>query len=262
MTGGLTVIVPNYNKSELITRCVESIEGQSYRPDVIIIVDDASTDDSKSVIDDLAKTYPNIRPYYKAVNSGVSSTRNQGLNMTDTEYVTFIDADDYYCNKDKLQLEMELQREKGGDIIAYSIVRFISADGSSKTKKKRRSYYLHGNVRTDLLITRKWDSIMRDYVVKTDTLKKSGGYNERRSLYEDYELLLILARDHEFYCTGEYGTAYTEGQGLSAAGKSDQERIQQEIVSAELSGDSEKYKKRILRGRKIIQLKRKIKGIL
>lgn len=262
MRSNLTVIVPNYNKSEFLKKCVESIEAQSLKPEAVIIVDDGSTDDSRSVIDALTKTYPDVRAHYKPRNTGVSSTRNIGLSLADTEYITFIDADDTYCNTEKLALEMKLQQEHGGDIIAYSVVNFLTADGRTKNKKKKRGYYLQGNVRDDLIITRKWDSIMRDYIVRTDTLKKAGGYNEAHSLYEDYELLLVLARDHEFYCTGEYGTAYREGAGLSSADRHLQEQAQQEIVESELARDDAKHRRALLGRRKWRLLRRRIRNLI
>lgn len=262
MTDGLTVVIPNYNKAEYLTKCIESIEGQTYKPQAVIIVDDGSGDGSPAVIDRLTKRYPNVRAFYKMKNTGVSNTRNTGLSLVDTEYVTFIDADDHYCNKEKLELEMALQKEKGGDIIAYSVTGFVTAEGKNLSKKKEKSYYLNGNVYDDLLITRKWDSIMRDYVVKTETLRSAGGYNESRSLFEDYELLLVLARDHEFYCTGEYGTAYTEGGGLSLVNKEDQTRIQEEIIFRELERLDDRHKRRILRKRKLLLFRRKVRSLI
>ncbi len=262
MSGALTVVIPNYNKSGSLEKCVESIEGQTLKPEAVIIVDDGSTDGSQGVIDRLTKRYPNVRAFYKPKNSGVSNTRNTGLSLVNTDYVTFIDADDHYCNKEKLELEMKLQQEKGGDVIAYSVTGFISSDGKNHTKKKDRSYYLCGNVYDDLLITRKWDSIMRDYVVRTKTLRAAGGYNEARSLFEDYELLLILARDHEFYCTGEYGTAYTEGGGLSLENKDSQTRIQEEIILDELKRLDDKHRRKILRKRKLLLFRRKVRSII
>ncbi len=262
MTEGLTVIVPNYNKAAYLEKCIESIIRQSLQPKAIIIVDDASTDASGMIIDRLTKMYPILHAYYKPENTGVSNTRNIGLSLTDTEYVTFIDADDRYYNKDKLALEMDLQKKRGGDIIAYSITRFADQNGNSSTKKKSVSYYLCGNVYEDLLITKKWDSIMRDYIVRTDTLRAVGGYNEKRNLFEDYELLLFLARDHEFYCTGEFGTEYIEGSGLSAMNKEHQSEIQEEIINNELKRLEEGQKKKILKKRRLVLLKRKIRGFL
>ena len=69
MRSNLTVIVPNYNKSEFLKKCVESIEAQSLKPEAVIIVDDGSTDDSRSVIDALTKTYPDVRAHYKPRNT-------------------------------------------------------------------------------------------------------------------------------------------------------------------------------------------------
>ena len=103
---------------------------------------------------------------------------------------------------------------------------------------------------------------MRDYVVKTETLRAAGGYNEDRSLFEDYELLLILARDHEFYCTGEYGTAYTEGGGLSLKNKDSQTMIQEEIILSELKRLDDKHRRRILRKRKLLLFKRKVRSAI
>ena len=262
MTEGLTVIVPNYNKAGFLPGCIESIEGQTLKPSAVIIVDDGSTDDSAEVIDRLTKKYPDVRAHYKPKNSGVSNTRNVGISLTDTEYITFIDADDHYCNKEKLALEMALQKEKGGDILAYSVTDFISPDGKSHTRKKKKGYYLNGNVYEDLLITRKWDSIMRDYIIRTETLKNIGGYNENRSLFEDYELLLKLAKEHEFYCTGEFGTAYTEGGGLSSVDKQEQTRIQKEIIEGELKELDEKVRSRIIFRRKLLLFKRKLRNII
>ncbi|MBQ9360105.1 MAG: glycosyltransferase family 2 protein [Lachnospiraceae bacterium] len=262
MRSGLSVVIPNYNKAGYIDRCIESIEGQTLVPDAVIIVDDGSTDGSGELIDKLTKRYPNVRAHYKPKNSGVSNTRNLGLSLVDTEYVTFIDADDYYCNKEKLALEMALQEEKGGDIIAYSVTKFITPGEKPEKNKKEKTYYLSGNVREDLLITRKWDSIMRDYVVRADTLRAVGGYNVRHSLYEDYELLLVLSRDHDFFCTGEYGTAYTEGAGLSSADLKIQQDAQQEIVLAELERDDERYRKKILRKRALRLFRRRIRNLI
>ncbi|MCR5774621.1 MAG: glycosyltransferase family 2 protein [Lachnospiraceae bacterium] len=262
MTEGLTVVVPNYNKEPYLTKCIESIIAQTYKPAAVIIVDDASTDGSGEIIDRLTKRYPSVRAHYKPENSGVSNTRNLGLSLVDTEYVTFIDADDYYFNPEKLALEMNLQKEKGGDIIAYSAVKFINPEGKSNSKLRDKSYYLSGNVYEDLLITKKWDSIMRDYILKTETLRAAGGYDTTRSLFEDFELLLVLARDHEFYCTGEFGTAYNEGRGLSSVDKEDHTKIMDELIEKELERSDEKTRKRIRRKRRLACLDRKIRSLL
>lgn len=256
----LTVIVPNYNKSAYLTQCIESIESQSRVPDEVIIVDDCSTDTSAGIIKALAQRYENVKPFFKKKNSGVSSTRNQGLALTHTEYVTFIDADDYYYDRDKLKKELALEQLHGGDIIAYSVTAVMPADSAKpKNRLKRPGYYLHGSVHFALLIMWKWDSVMRDYIIRTDTLREAGGYNACHSLYEDWELLLVLSREHDFYCTGSFGTAYREGNGLSSGSAAVHERVRDEIFSAETEQCGRLYRFSAVLCRQLLKCCRKVK---
>jgi glycosyltransferase involved in cell wall biosynthesis len=92
----ITVIVPVYNAEKWLKKCVDSLLGQTiFNNTEIIIVDDGSTDNSPIIIDEYSKKYNNIRCFH-IENSGVSNARNLGLNNCSTEYVTFVDADDYF----------------------------------------------------------------------------------------------------------------------------------------------------------------------
>ncbi len=90
----ISVIVPVYNVSRYIEKCVESILQQTWRDFELIMVNDGSTDDSGQIIDRYALEDSRIRVSHKE-NGGVSSARNCGLSMVRGEYVTFIDADDW-----------------------------------------------------------------------------------------------------------------------------------------------------------------------
>ena len=259
----LTVVIPNYNKAKFIEQCVMSIEEQSVKPAEIIIVDDFSTDTSKRLIDSLSKRYMNVHPYYAGKNMGVSAARNKGLSLVSTDYVTFIDADDYYFNKDKLKNEIRLINEHGEDTIAYSVTAVLKGNGGfTDTRIKRNKYYLNGNVRFSLLTMRKWDSVMRDYIVRTDTLRSVGGYDESHSLFEDYELLLKLSKKVKFYCTGQYGTGYREGNGISKRSRRDHDRIREEMIRRELEKDNIFFRLGVVSEGTIQKIKRKTKDLL
>lgn len=95
MDGNLiTVIVPIYNVSKYINRCIESILAQKYINIEIILIDDGSTDDSGKICDEYAKKDLRIKVIHKE-NEGVSKTRNYGIDISNGDYITFIDADDY-----------------------------------------------------------------------------------------------------------------------------------------------------------------------
>lgn len=90
----VSVIVPVYNTSQLLTRCLDSIRDQTYTDWECILIDDGSTDTSL----DIMRGYIAEDSRFKIVsqaNSGVSVARNKGLDMACGEYVTFIDSDDY-----------------------------------------------------------------------------------------------------------------------------------------------------------------------
>ena len=90
----LTVIVPIYNVAPYLERCINSIINQTYVPKKIILVDDGSTDNSRNIADKFAAEYEFVSVIHKE-NGGLSSARNAGLAITETEYVTFVDSDDY-----------------------------------------------------------------------------------------------------------------------------------------------------------------------
>lgn len=256
----LTVVVPNYNKESYLSQCIESIENQSMVPDEVIIVDDCSTDGSRGVISSLEGQFDNIRTVFKPHNSGVSSTRNAGLALVRTDYVTFIDADDFYYDRDKLKNEMALEESHGGDIVAYSVTAVLSGNGTVlKSRIEPGRYYLSGNVRFALLTMWKWKSVMRDYIVRTDALRNTGGYDESRSLYEDWELLLVLSRDHDFFCTGRFGTGYREGNGLSSGTALQHEQARKEIFYEEIQNDSAIFRMTVCIIRGILKMIRSVK---
>lgn len=89
----ISVIVPVYNVSKYLDRCIMSIVRQNYKNIEILLIDDGSTDDSGTKCDDWGKKDHRIKVLHKQ-NGGLSSARNVGIcNMTG-EYVMFVDSDD------------------------------------------------------------------------------------------------------------------------------------------------------------------------
>ena len=236
MTGkDLTVVIPCFNKARYIEECVLSIEEQSVKPAEIIIVDDASTDHSRRLIDGLSKRYLNVHPFYYTENKGASAARNKGLSLVETEYVTFINADDFYFNPDKLKNEIQLINCIGEDIIPYSVSADITGKGRfTTTGLKRHSGYPKGKIRMGLLMSEKNDFRIKDYIVRTADIRAVGGYNEERLLLEDYEVLLKLSRDHRFYCTGQFGTGVRRQViPVHKGSMQDREDVRREIIREE-----------------------------
>ena len=90
----VTIVVPVYNVEKYLDRCVNSLLHQTVHNYQIILVDDGSTDGSGKKCDDWALKVDIITTFHKA-NGGLSDARNYGTQYVTTEYVTFVDSDDY-----------------------------------------------------------------------------------------------------------------------------------------------------------------------
>lgn len=222
MSYSLSVIIPNYNKEKYLRRCIESILSQTLLPDEIIVVDDCSTDNSREIINELAKENAAIKPLFLEKNGGVSNARNVGLKNATSDYVSYIDSDDYYYSDYKLEKEMNLikiHRDKGEDIVSYSAMVIVDEDETPLyIPVLKRAWYLNGWIFNQFVSRIKTETIPRDYIVKKSLIESVGAYCYPKNLYEDLDLLFRLSRVMPFYCTLGYGTAYVKTPGgLSGA---------------------------------------------
>lgn len=94
MNNLISIIVPAYNIAEYLPRCLDSILNQTYSNLEVIVISDGSTDNTNQIITEYAKKDSRIVPIFKN-NSGVSDTRNRGLDIAKGEYIGFADGDDF-----------------------------------------------------------------------------------------------------------------------------------------------------------------------
>lgn len=90
----ISVIVPVYNVAAWLPRCVDSVLTQTYQNLEILLIDDGSTDASGEICDAYAEKDPRIRAIHKK-NGGLSSARNAGLDVSNGQYIGFVDSDDW-----------------------------------------------------------------------------------------------------------------------------------------------------------------------
>lgn len=90
----ISVIVPVYNVEKYLSRCVDSIIGQTYSNLEIILVNDGSTDLSGAICDEYKKKDKRIVVIHQK-NGGLSQARNSGMEIMSGKYVAFVDSDDY-----------------------------------------------------------------------------------------------------------------------------------------------------------------------
>lgn len=89
----ISIVIPTYNVAPYIERCLRGVANQTYRNLEIIIVNDGSTDETGAIIDRIAKADDRMIVIHKD-NTGVSDTRNKGLDVASGDYIGFVDGDD------------------------------------------------------------------------------------------------------------------------------------------------------------------------
>ncbi len=91
-----TIVIPLYNKASTIKRTIDSLLSQTFKDFDVIIVDDGSEDNALEIVN----SYKSDRiKLVSEENQGVSSARNKGIELSKTEFITFLDADDEYSKE-------------------------------------------------------------------------------------------------------------------------------------------------------------------
>ena len=123
MTPMVSMIVPVYNSEKTLSRCIDSILNQTYRDFELILLNDGSTDTSGEICDAYAKRDSRVRVVHKE-NTGVSDTRNRGIDLARGEYLQFLDSDDW-ITPDATALFVRTATEQQCDMVISQFYRVI-----------------------------------------------------------------------------------------------------------------------------------------
>ena len=126
----IAIIMPVYNAAAFIHATLKSVFAQTYSSYELIVIDDGSTDQTKSII---TSCYPKVNYHYQP-NAGSASAVNTGMKLTTAPYIAFLDHDDLW-HPDKLEKQM-LEFKKNPELEAvYCLVDFF-LDQSIKSSKR------------------------------------------------------------------------------------------------------------------------------
>ena len=103
----LSIIIPTFNRCELLYRALNSVFKQTYSDYEVIVIDDGSTDDT---VEMLQKNFTQLRYFYQS-NKGVSAARNKGLALAHGRWIAFLDSDDEWLPQ-KLEKQISLLKAK------------------------------------------------------------------------------------------------------------------------------------------------------
>tara|TARA_B100001105_G_C22264510_1_gene388261 strand:+ start:44 stop:808 length:765 start_codon:yes stop_codon:yes gene_type:complete len=112
------VIMPNYNKGEFLEESINSVIAQEYKNWNLFIIDNLSEDNSKKILNNYKHKYNNINIFYLYKNKGVAFSRNLGIRLSKSEYISFLDSDDYW-SPNKLKDQIHFMKESK-EVFSYT----------------------------------------------------------------------------------------------------------------------------------------------
>lgn len=201
----VSVIIPNYNYAQYIGLCLQSVLDSDYDQAKmeIIVVDDASTDDSAKVVEEIMKDsrFP-LRLIINETNLGLISSRNLGIAHACGEFLFFLDSDNY-IGKDCVKNHLIALQQNPEAIACYApIQEFLHSNGEPCDRRSNQPFgyrqLLEGPYIDAMAMFRKKELI------------KAGKYNNKMPSYgwEDYELWLRLGKQNK-------KVIFIEGEPLS-----------------------------------------------
>lgn len=143
------VVIPSYNVEKYITRCIESVEKQTFKNYHIVVADDMSTDRTRGILTDLQQKYKNLTVCYLQKKVCAGGARNAAMKMQPSSWYTiFLDADDYFIDNTAFQqicdciknnnnpdcVELSYEREMPGGATANVIARAKNVDDLLKQR--------------------------------------------------------------------------------------------------------------------------------
>lgn len=124
----ISIIIPIYNSAMFLRACLDSVVHQSLKEIEVILIDDCSTDESRSICEEYKGDYPFVKLYCFGKNQGAAAARNAGLDLATGEYILFVDSDD---TVDLLLCESLYGRAQINkpDILMFNVIDNVSGFG-------------------------------------------------------------------------------------------------------------------------------------
>jgi glycosyltransferase involved in cell wall biosynthesis len=191
----ISIVIPTYNRTRTIRDAIDSVLRQTYSDFELIVVDDCSKDETRTVLASIAD--PRVRAIFREKNGGSSVARNTGARAAVGEWIAFQDSDDEWL---PTKLEFQMARLEGGDYVAgYCGVVIFGVWDPSSGSRPSVSYFPSADIPLpdgDILAKLLRDSFIstQALVVRRHVLVAEEYFDPSTPPLEDWDLALRLAR--------------------------------------------------------------------
>lgn len=194
----VSVIIPTYNRSDLLSVAVKSVLNQTYKCFEVIVIDDESTDDTKEVMEKLIDDNKEFKiKYIINQKGGANKCRNRGIEEASGEYLAFLDDDDEW-RSNKLEKQIEKFKENNEYILIYTGNETRYIDNNLK-------YYFRPNEILDSqnkILFGNFIGSTSSVMIKKEKLGEER-FDEKLKMMQDYDLWIRLCQKGKIGCLEE-----------------------------------------------------------
>ncbi len=222
----VSVIIPTYNRQDLVGQAIKSALAQSFKNIEVIVIDDASNDKTSEVVLDLARQDARISLLYNEVNLGFVKTLNKAVAAAKGKYITRLDDDDVWIDEKKLEKQVNFMEKNpeytlvGGGVVRVNssgqeVVRYLLPQADQEIRK----VILVDNVFSHSAV-----------LFKKEHFVASGGYDEQFGFFSDWALWLELGKMGKFHNFQEFFVNYLD-QELSLGASARDYEIRRKLLA-------------------------------
>lgn len=183
----ISVVIPAYNREKTIAKCLDSVLHQTYKPFEVIVVDDASSDNTVKLVEE----YPSdlVKLVKCKTNSGAQAARNIGIKAAQGDWIAFQDSDDIWL-PDKLEKQKEAIENSGFAVCA--------GGGIRREGKNEKLFYVEGvsgNAYKEVLILNTY-ILYQTLLVKKVLLEQIGYLDENVEAFQELDTAIRLTKEN------------------------------------------------------------------
>jgi len=179
----VSVVLPTYRRAQIIGRALRSVLKQTMSDLEVIVVDDASGDETERVVNELKD--PRVRFVPRPVNGGAAAARNTGLQMARGKYVAFQDSDDEWL-AEKLSRQVSRLESLPAEVALTqgAVLRF---------DKLGAEYLLSDLPEESAILRLNMTTFTQGWLARREALLSVGAFEERLPMWEDWEYLIRIS---------------------------------------------------------------------
>jgi O-antigen biosynthesis protein len=187
----VSIIIPTYNRRQVLQRALDSVLRQTFQRYEVLVVDDGSTDGTAAMV--AVYRDPRIRYLAQPTNLGVSVARNRGLREARTPYIAFLDSDDEWM-PEKLEAQVELLQGLGPEVgLTYTAVETVPESAGPRPPARMPQ----GDVYPEMLLNNVLHGGGSSIMIRQEVVETVGFFDEDLPAIEDYDFWLRICRRYE-----------------------------------------------------------------